>query len=149
MSVHENSRETYKELADHLSGRQLEVYEYVVKHGKSSDRQIKDGLGFDDMNKVRPRVTELVINGLFIEGDNIRDTETGRPVRTVLIDSQCNHDRYRQSDYMMIENAKKAMKAGQICWIGIVVKECETCGADISHAKRVQTKTVDQYMGSL
>ena len=149
MTVHENSRETYKELSDYLSGRKLEIYNYIEKRGQSSDRQIKDGLGFDDMNKVRPRITELVTSGLLVEGENIIDPVTSRPVRTVLIDSQCNHDKYRQDNFMMIDNAKKAMKAGKICWIGMMIQNCENCGADISHAKRIEVKTAAQYMGSL
>jgi len=146
MSVRENSIDTYIALKDHLSGRQAEVYEYIEKNGRSTERQIKDGLGYNDMNAVRPRVTELIESGLLIEGMKIRDETTGRPVRTILIDTQCNHERYKQGRHMTSENAYKAMKAGKICYIGKVVQECEECGTDLSQHKVVPVMTPDEYL---
>ncbi len=146
MSVRENSIETYKALKDHLSGRQAEVYEYIEKHGKCTERQIKDGLGYNDMNAVRPRVTELIESGLLIEGLKIRDEVTNRPVRTVLIDTQCNHERYKQGHHMTSENARKAMKAGAICWMGTIVQECQECGMDLSEHKVVPVKKPEEYL---
>lgn len=146
MSVRENSIDTYIELKDHLSGRSLEVYKYIEKHGKSTERQIKDGLGYDDMNAVRPRVTEMIESGLLIEGLKVRDSVTNRPVRTIMIDTQCNHSIYKQGHHMTSENAMKALKAGKICWIGKIVAECEECGMDLAHHKVVPVKTAEQYL---
>ena len=149
MTVRENSLEAYRELKGHLSDRAVLIYEFIEKKGISTERQIKNGLELDDMNAVRPRVTELIQAGLLVEGEKVIDKKTSRHVRTVLIEGQCAHNRYRQNDYMMVENAKKAMKAGKICWMGIVVTDCEICGADISHAKRVQVMTGEQYIKNM
>jgi RNA polymerase-binding transcription factor DksA len=50
---------------------------------------------------------------------------------------------------MLLDNAKKAMRKGDICWVGITVKNCAECGEDISHARRVQVKTADEYLRGL
>lgn len=149
MSVRANSLEAYRELKGHLSDRAVLIYEFIEKRGISTERQIKVGLELDDMNAVRPRVTELIQSGLLIEGDKVLDKKTSRHVRTVLIEGQCAHARYRQFDYMRVDEAKAAMKAGKFCWMGKIVEVCANCGKDISGAKRVQVKTADQYMGGL
>lgn len=58
----------------------------------------------------------------------------------------CTHDKYRGKGWMMASNALKAMKRGQIIRIGKIIKNCEQCGADISHAKRVQTWTYEEWL---
>ncbi len=46
-----------------------------------TDREIKDWLELDDMNNVRPRITELLQDGELTKSGDIIDTKTGKPVR--------------------------------------------------------------------
>jgi len=48
-----------------------------------TDRQIKDALGYSDMNAIRPRVTELVKLKVLEEICSIKDQVTGKKVRVV------------------------------------------------------------------
>jgi len=48
-----------------------------------TDREVAEALLFDDMNAVRPRITELVQAGSLVEVGSKQDTETGRTVRLV------------------------------------------------------------------
>jgi len=146
MSVRENSIDTFIALKDHLSGRSLEVYSYIEKNGQCTEREIKDGLGYDDMNAVRPRVTEMIESGLLIEGLKVRDGVTNRPVRTIMIETQCKHERYKQGHHMTSENAYKAMKAGKVVWIGKVIEECQECGMNLAEHKVVPVMTPDEYL---
>ena len=57
---------------------------------------------------------------------------------------KCTHDRYKANNYMMYSNAVKAFEMGDIKIIGTPVINCEDCGADISHAKRVKVKSTKE-----
>ncbi len=48
-----------------------------------TDRDVMRMLGFTDMNKIRPRITELVDAGALREVGTIKDDTTGRHVRLV------------------------------------------------------------------
>jgi hypothetical protein len=61
----------------------------------------------------------------------------------------CEHSKYKASNYMMAKNALKAMGKNTICWMSKIVNKCEKCGADISHAKRVQVKTPEEYIAKM
>jgi len=61
----------------------------------------------------------------------------------------CEHLKYKTSNYMMAENALRAMAKSTICWMGKIIIKCGECGADISHAKRVQVKTPNEYIVGL
>ena len=61
----------------------------------------------------------------------------------------CKHKRYKNGGYLTASNALKAMKVGRIAWMGITIKNCEDCGADLSKHKVVQVKTADQYLGGI
>lgn len=87
MVVHENSAEAFHSLEDFLTGRRLQVYNWVLANGQATDRQIKTGLGFEDMNQVRPRISELVEFGAFKEVGRILDKKTNCRVRIVAIDN--------------------------------------------------------------
>jgi hypothetical protein len=51
-----------------------------------TDREIKENLGFQDMNSVRPRITELITDhDLLKECGTVTDNLTNRPVRLVRI----------------------------------------------------------------
>lgn len=62
--------------------------------------------------------------------------------------SSCTHDKYRQYPYMHEDEALSMMRANtnSVCWIGIVVKTCDDCGADISRGRRVMVRTVEEVL---
>ena len=83
MPIHQNSAEAYQELEAFLIGRKKEVYEWLQANGQATDREIKVGLGYDDMNAIRPRISELVEIGLIKEVGRVLDKKTLRRVRIV------------------------------------------------------------------
>jgi predicted HTH transcriptional regulator len=79
--MHEHSLAAYREERKNLLTRGQLVLEWLRSHPKSTDRQIMEGLGFRDMNQVRPRCTELVEKGLLVEVGELRCPVTGKTVR--------------------------------------------------------------------
>jgi hypothetical protein len=65
--IHENSRRTYNELRNTLNDREMSIYDAYLQNGAMPDRMVKDLLEKDDMNDVRPRISELVKKGLLTE----------------------------------------------------------------------------------
>ncbi len=82
-TVHENSRAAFHSSAPMISKRQQLVLDWVMVHDLATDRQIMNGLGFADMNAVRPRVTELLAIGLLRECGWTICSVTGKRVRCV------------------------------------------------------------------
>lgn len=79
---HENSKKSYR-LLDKAT-RQAQIYRMFKKRPESyTDRQVLFWLNLDDMNQVRPRITELIRDGYLYEGKSVICSVTGRPVRTV------------------------------------------------------------------
>lgn len=81
--IHENSVAAYNQERAKLSKRALLVCAWVELHGPATDRQIMQGMGFTDMNSVRPRITESVDAGQLVEIRSIRCPVTGKTVRVV------------------------------------------------------------------
>jgi len=81
--MHKNSIETYHSIKPFLTKRQLVIYNWLEANGEASDRQIKVGLGFDDLNAVRPRITEMVQRKQLREVKTVRCSVTKKPVRIV------------------------------------------------------------------
>lgn len=81
--IHANSVAAYHSEEQKLGRRALDILFWVRAHGPATDRQIARGMGFGDMNSVRPRVTELVETGQLREVDSIKCEVTGRHVRRV------------------------------------------------------------------
>lgn len=73
-----------------LSSREAEKYNrrqmILDCYGSAilTDREVRDRCGFQDMNSVRPRITELVEEGFLVEGPSVKDEVTGRTVRTTI-----------------------------------------------------------------
>lgn len=65
--MHPNSLKAYAEERDNLSDRAQEILANVRVHGSGTDREIMNRMGFDEPNQVRPRITELVQQGLLKE----------------------------------------------------------------------------------
>jgi hypothetical protein len=79
--MHTNSLNAFH--AATFTVRELEIINAIQKYGSSTDRQIKDILGFTDMNAVRPRISELIIKGKLEERGSQHDPVTKRNVRIV------------------------------------------------------------------
>lgn len=84
MSVHGNSIEAFHQEESKLSARALAVIGWIRIHGEATDRQIAYGMGFgENLNAVRPRITELIERGGLREVRNARCFVTGKTVRVV------------------------------------------------------------------
>jgi hypothetical protein len=88
--VHPNSAKAHREEHAKLAGRAkmiLRWFEIRCSIGNvgMSDRDVKDALfGVTaDMNRVRPRITELIDLGLLKETGKVKDSLTGKTVRLV------------------------------------------------------------------
>ena len=57
----------YHQIKDTLNPRQKTIYDTLVQHGPSTDREVTRTLCFIDPNSVRPRRNELVRLGLVEE----------------------------------------------------------------------------------
>lgn len=86
--MHENSLIAYWEGKEELfSKRELAILSAIRKayHARATDRQVMTVLGFTDPNAVRPRITELVKDGLLSEVGSEVDPITQKTVRVVAI----------------------------------------------------------------
>lgn len=91
------SREAYESLSD-LGARQLRVWSIINECGPCTDREILEILGGDDMNQVRPRVTELIRMGHAREYDKMECPVTYRRVRRVAAITEA--DRWEQANQL-------------------------------------------------
>lgn len=78
--VHSNSIQAWNEIQNKISGDRLLFYKYYIAHGPMTDRQIHEA--FPNVEQYRPRITELVDDGLLIETGTTKDHITGRLCRT-------------------------------------------------------------------
>lgn len=88
------------ERGDNVHGHSLESFDTLTKYNREeiiyrlfkrenrpmTDRQVKDLLGFDEMNAVRPRISEMSKNhdgrpGRLEECGQVKDYKTGKTVR--------------------------------------------------------------------
>jgi len=86
--MHANSLQAYYQgILSELPDRQARIMLAIIKMTNLklpiTDRRIKVFLGLDDMNQVRPRVSELIAKGSIIEKGSVLCEKTGRRVRTV------------------------------------------------------------------
>lgn len=81
--MHSNSLESYYSIKYKLTGRRAKIFKFILLRGKCTDRQVMTGLGFQDMNSVRPRISELVEAGALVEVATVIDQTTKKPVRVV------------------------------------------------------------------
>lgn len=73
----ETRREGYEDSRQKAPKRWQLIYGYLQRHGPSTAEEIRDGLGYKEMNSVRPRITELAKAGL-IAATSKRKSSTGR-----------------------------------------------------------------------
>ena len=83
MRVHPHSREAYHAELPKLSRRAQRIIAWIEAHPKVTDREVMLGLGYSDMNSVRPRITEAVDAGALVEVGEKRCQVTGKTVRIV------------------------------------------------------------------
>lgn len=85
--IHRNSIQSFHEIRDKLAGKHQTIWDAFrsAVQDNLTDRMVKDMLGYQDMNSVRPRITELVKNGYLIEVDRAKCPVTGKKVRVCQI----------------------------------------------------------------
>jgi predicted HTH transcriptional regulator len=76
--MHSNSLTAWHELDP--DGRKAAIIDAMCGQAMT-DREVKNNLSLPDMNCVRPRITELVKDGLLLEVGSKKDEATGRTVR--------------------------------------------------------------------
>lgn len=86
--MHVNSLAAFDAGREELfSARELAILAFLKSNPwgnvPQTDREIMKGLGFTDMNAVRPRITELIKDGVLTEEGSVEDTTTGKWVRLV------------------------------------------------------------------
>ena len=84
--MHVNSLVSYWEGEEtYFSKREMNVLRAVHSLGRASDREVMLALCFSDMNSVRPRITELLKEGLIEEVGDQEDPITKKRVRVLSI----------------------------------------------------------------
>lgn len=82
--THDNTRATYRGIKAGMSERGRAIVAFMDQQSAPlTDRQIMRGMGFSDMNAVRPRISELIDGGVLREVGNVIDETTGKVVRLV------------------------------------------------------------------
>lgn len=82
--MHINSLAAYWALErDLFSRREKDILLAIRAQGKATDREVMLALNFSDMNSCRPRITELVKDGVLEEVGTRADPVTGKTVRIV------------------------------------------------------------------
>lgn len=79
--MHSNSLAAHR--ANRYTDRHKAIIRDILDHGPGTDRKIKERLGLDDMNQVRPRISELIEMGVLEETGEAVCNVTGKTVRVV------------------------------------------------------------------
>lgn len=84
--LHVNSLCAYLEgQTENFSKREQQVLDQVRVLKSATDRDVMVSLGFTDPNAVRPRISELIKEGLLVEIGHSEDVITGKRVRLVAL----------------------------------------------------------------
>ena len=83
MRAHANSITAYQEEKPKLSKRATAVLAWISENGPHTDREVMEGLGFQEPNSVRPRITELIEAGKLMEVGDVVCPVTHKRVRRV------------------------------------------------------------------
>ncbi len=78
--LHKNSLAAWRSL-NRTARTQAILAAYRASTCPLTDREVMASLGFHEMNAVRPRITELIEDGLVVEVYDVTDNATGRKVR--------------------------------------------------------------------
>ena len=90
--VHENSRKAYHEELPKLDRRCTAIMELFARHPEpKTARQVKEMMGFKDMNGVAPRITKLVdAHKALVEVGKVKCPVTGKTVRVVGVNAHAD-----------------------------------------------------------
>jgi len=80
-NIHKNSLEAFYSSKKSRMTRSHQIINLMLDEGPRTDRGIKTALGFEDMNAVRPRITELIEAGTLEEIGTMKDPITKKNVR--------------------------------------------------------------------
>ena len=87
--MHDNSLSAYRAEEGKLSRRAEAILLWINSNGDATDRQIAYGMGFgENLNAVRPRITELIEKRRLFEVAQVVCPITKRPVRKVGVRGQ-------------------------------------------------------------
>lgn len=90
--VHINSKLSFWELKEGLPKMQKYIYDTIARcYDPLTDRGVKEITRCDDMNSVRPRITELIKMGLVKEVGSTICQVTGKRVRLVTSPESANY----------------------------------------------------------
>ena len=82
--MHDNSREVIRDERKRFSDRSAAILvAFRESRAPMTDREVMLKFGWNDPNKVRPRITELIDAGLLNECGKTMDESTGKSVRLV------------------------------------------------------------------
>lgn len=81
--MHENSVQAFHAEEPKLSTRAAAILDWISEHGPHTDREVMEGMGFTDMNSVRPRITELIDLNKLMEVGKLQCPVTNHRVRRV------------------------------------------------------------------
>ena len=81
--IHQNSTESLIQTRPTIAQRRSVIREALEHLRIATDREIKNWLGFDEMNAVRPRITEMIKDGALVECESVKCQTMGRKVRRV------------------------------------------------------------------
>jgi len=84
MTIHTNSFLAHRQLSNKQRRRLLILSIYKNSNTPLTDREVAIRAGFKDMNKVRPRITEMKEEGILSEHGKIKSPVTKRLVRCVV-----------------------------------------------------------------
>ena len=71
-----------------FSEREQQILQAMRHLGAALDREVLEHLGYVDMNSVRPRITELIRDGVLEEVRDVADPTTGKTVRVLRLTTQ-------------------------------------------------------------
>lgn len=83
--MHANSLAAYHEGTETRETRSSRILSLFDFRAVLTDREVCERLEYPDMNAVRPRITELIKQGLLREVGHAIDRVTGRKVRLVAL----------------------------------------------------------------
>lgn len=112
--MHQNSLDTWEEIEDGRTERAELIYDLLINRKSAlSDREIADALGFDDMNMVRPRITELRDSRWVVEKGRIKCPVTRKPVRIVMALTPAQRDDLIENQKAQWARAREKRNAGR------------------------------------
>lgn len=81
--IHQHSIAAYHAELPKLSRRAASIIAWLELHPCKTDREVMQGMGFTDMNSVRPRITEAIDMGALVEVGEKVCPFTNKTVRIV------------------------------------------------------------------